>query len=97
MENLGVRGGVGRGWRSLSITPNQHGICRCTTIEQLQVEVLLGFLGKSAIQLGAPLPALYCSGGKATPGLLCQVSTNGVLLIPTLDLKGDSVDGFHRP
>jgi hypothetical protein len=96
-EKLGVGGGVGQGWRQLLITPNQHGVRQCTMTEQLQAEVLLGFLGKPAIQPDAPLPALYRSGSKAAPGLPCKVSTNGVLSIPTLDLEGSSVDGIHHP
>jgi hypothetical protein len=39
--------------------------------------------------------------GEASPGLLCQVLTDGVSLIvsliPTLELKGNSVDGLHHP
>ncbi len=31
------------------------------------------------------------------PGLPCQVSTDGVSLIPTLELKGNSVEGLHHP
>jgi hypothetical protein len=64
----------------------------------LQVDLLLlGLLGESAIQPDAHLSALYRSGGKATPDSPCQVLTNGVLSIPTLDLKGNSVDGIHHP
>jgi hypothetical protein len=65
--------------------------------QQNNCEVLLGLLGKPAIQLDVPLPAPDCSGGKAMPGLLGQVSMNGVSLIPTLELEGDSVECIHHP
>ena len=41
--------------------------------------------------------ALDCCGGKASPGLPCQVSMDGVSLVPTLELKGNSVDVHHHP
>jgi hypothetical protein len=59
--------------------------------------MLFSLLGEPEIQPDAPFPALECCGGKALPGLSCQVSTNGVSLIPTLELKGNSIDGLHHP
>ncbi len=96
-ENFGVGGGVRRCWRRLSITPNQQGVRQCAVTEQLQAEVLLGLLGKPAIQPDAPLLALYHSGSKTMPGLLCQVLTNEVSSMPTLELEGNSIDGLHHP
>ncbi len=58
--------------------------------------MLYVLLGKPAIKLDAPFPALECCGGKES-GLPCQVSTNGLSLIPTLELMGNSVDGLHHP
>jgi hypothetical protein len=52
-------------------------------------------LGKPAIKPDVPFPALDCCGGKALPGLPCQVSKDGVLSIPTLELKGNSIDVRH--
>ncbi len=54
-------------------------------------------MGEPAIKPDAPFPALECCGGKATLGLPCQVSTNGMSSIPTLSLTGNSVDGLHHP
>ncbi len=54
-------------------------------------------MGKPAIKQDAPFPALDCCGGEAMPGLPCQVSMSGVLSIPILELKGDSVEGIHHP
>jgi hypothetical protein len=95
-EKPGVRGGVEWGWRRSLIAPNQHGVRQCAATQQTQTKALLGLLGRLAIQPDAPLPALYCSGGKVMLGLPCQVSTKGVLLIPTLDLEGNSIDGNHH-
>jgi hypothetical protein len=63
-------------------------------------EALLAFLGllvEPAIQLDASFPALYGRGRKASPGLPCKVSMNGVLLISTLELEGNSVEGINHP
>jgi hypothetical protein len=52
------------------------------------VEALLalkGMLGKPLIEPNVLFPALDCCGNKALPGLPCQVSTNGVSLIPVLE------------
>ncbi len=56
-----------------------------------------GLLRKPAIEPDAPFPELDCYGGKATPGSPYMVSTNGVVLIPILELKGDSFEGIHHP
>jgi hypothetical protein len=64
------------------------------------VEALLmldGLLVKPASQPEALLPALDGHGHKALLGLPCKVSMNGVSLIPTLEFKGDSVEGIHHP
>ena len=53
-------------------------------------------LGEPAIEPDVPFPALECCRGKATPGLLSQVSTNGVLPIPKLELAGNSIDSLHH-
>ncbi len=58
--------------------------------------MLFSLLGKPATQPDALFPALECCGAKASPGLPCQVLTNGVSLIPTLELKGNSIDGLHH-
>ncbi len=59
--------------------------------------MLFSLLGEPATQPDAPFPALECCGGEASPGLPCQVSTNEVSLMPTLELKVNSVDGLHHP
>jgi hypothetical protein len=95
MEDVWVGGFVSRGGRWSAITPNRHGVRRCAATQQLQAEAFLalwGLLGKPAIKPDALFPALDCCGGKALPGLPCQVSTNGVSLIPILELMGNSVD-----
>ena len=89
-EVLWVGRFVGRGGRWSAITPNQHGIRRCAATQQLQAEAFLALyvlLGEPAIEPDVPFPALEC----------CQVSTNGVSLIPTLELTGNSVDSLHHP
>jgi hypothetical protein len=82
------------------MSPYQHGIRRSATAQGAQAEVLLAFLGllvKPAIQLDALFPALDGHGREALPGLPCKVSTNGVSSIPTLELKGNSVECIHHP
>jgi hypothetical protein len=59
--------------------------------------MLFSLLGEPAIQPDVPFPALERWGDKASPGLPCQVWTNGVSSIPTLELEGNSVDGLHHP
>ncbi len=58
--------------------------------------MLLGLYGKPAIEPGAPFPALECDGGKAAPGLPCQVSTDGMSSIPILEGGDNSIEGFWR-
>ncbi len=56
----------------------------------MQVEAPLtlgGLLVKPASQPEATLPALQSCGGKAMPGLLCQVPTNRVSSVPMLDVQ----------
>jgi hypothetical protein len=64
------------------------------------VEAPLAFLGllvEPVIQPDAPFSALDGHGHEALLGLPCEVSTNGVLLIPKLELEGNSVEGIHHP
>ncbi len=57
----------------------------------------LGLLVKPAFQPDALFPALDGRGHEASPGLPCEVLTNGLSLIPTLEVKGDSVEAIHYP
>jgi hypothetical protein len=54
---------------------------------------LKGLLGKPAIKPDALFPALDCCDGKASPDVLCKVSTNGVSLIPVLEGGNNSIHG----
>jgi hypothetical protein len=63
----------------------------------MQAEALLAFLGllvKPAFQPDASFPALDGCGCEVSPGLPCKVLMNGVSLIPTLEVKGDSVEAI---
>jgi hypothetical protein len=82
------------------MSPYQHGIRQSTTAQGTQAEALLAFHGllvKPACQPDASFPALDGHGCKALPGLPCKVSTNGVSLIPTLEVEGNSVEAIHNP
>jgi hypothetical protein len=100
-ESFVVGGCVGQGRRWTTMSPYQHGICRSAMAQGMQAEALLVFLGllvKPACQPDASFPALDGCGRKALPGLPCKVSsTNGVSLIPTLEVEGNSVEAIHYP
>ncbi len=99
-EKLRVGGCVSWGRRWTTISPYRHGIRQSATAQEMLAEVLLVFLGllvKPAIQPDALFPALDGYGRKVLPGLPCKVLTNGVSSIPTLELKGDSVEGIQHP
>jgi hypothetical protein len=74
--------------------------CRSAMAQGTQAEALLAFLGllvKPAFQPDAPFPALGGRGREVLPGLPCKVLTNGVSLIPLLEVKGNSVEAIHYP
>jgi hypothetical protein len=78
----------------------QHGVRQCATAQGTQAEALLAFYGllvEPAFQPDALFSALDGRGHKASPGLLCKVSTNGVLLIPTLEVESNSIEAIHYP
>jgi hypothetical protein len=65
-----------------------------------QAEALLAFLGllvEPACQPDASFLALDSCGHEASPGLQCEVLTNGVSSIPTLEVEGNSVEVSHYP
>jgi hypothetical protein len=74
------------------MSPYQHGIRQSATAQGTQAEVFLAFLGllvKPVCQPDVLFLALDGCGRKASPGLPCEVSTNGVLLIPKLEVEGN--------
>ncbi len=82
------------------MSPYQHGLCQSATAQGMQWEALLAFLGllvKPVFQPDVLFPALDGNGRKALPGLLCKVSANGVLSIPTLEVEGNSIEASHYP
>jgi hypothetical protein len=57
----------------------------------------VGPAGQTSNQTRCAISSTGSLSQQGDAGLPCQVSTNGVSLVPILELKGDSIEGIHPP